>query len=218
MSKGRFGPVTILLWSLFVLWLLAQVPFIIGIIQRGIIPVDFLQYQRAAAAWEQTGNPYFSREEFSRVWRSIHQTETELLAAYAVGKGREMRREVQLRPQQPSAYSYPPTLALLISQLGIGPVEFAVLSVLSILGFAWLWIGRVGANALWLLPIAFSHDMLVSLHAGNVEPVLLFVVLAASILLWKMSVLHLLHATLEWETSINQYFFGGIPRIIGSLR
>lgn len=189
MSKERFGPVTILLWALFVLWLLAQVPFILGIIQRGIIPVDFLQYQRAAAAWERTGSPYFSREEFSRVWRSIHQTETELQAAYAIGKGREMRREVQSRPQQPSAYSYLPTLAILISQLGIGPIEFAVLSVLSSLGFAWFWIGRVRANALWLLPIAFSHDMLASLHAGNVEPILLFVVLLASKLLWNMKVL-----------------------------
>ena len=189
MLKGRFGPVTILLWSLFVLWLLAQVPFIIDLVERGRIPVDFLQYQLAGSAWERTGSPYVSREEFRQVWRGIHQTETELRAADALGKGPEMMREVQSRPQQPSAYSYLPTLAILISQLGIGPLEFAVLSLLSILGFAWLWIGRTEAHALWLLSIVFSHDVLFSLHTGNVELVLLFVVLVASMLLWRMKVL-----------------------------
>ncbi|MBV9786950.1 MAG: DUF2029 domain-containing protein, partial [Chloroflexi bacterium] len=80
---------------------------------------------------------------------------------------------------------YPPSLALLLMQLHINAWIFTGLLMLSILGFAWLWLRETTSHPLALLLIVCSLEVLTSLHGGNVELLLLFATLLAAWLLWR---------------------------------
>ena len=159
-------------------------PVFIGLAERGQSPIDFLAYHRAADALKQGGSPYLRPDQSLQIWRSFHQAEVDLRAAAARGQGREMLGELLSRPQQPGPYLYPPTLALLISQLQISAPVFGGLILAAILGFGWLWLRATSACGAWLGLIIFSWDVLASLSGGNVELALLFATLLAGRLLW----------------------------------
>src|SRR5919202_698527 len=175
----------LLLWSLLLLWLGGQLPQVINLTRQGQQPIDFLAYARAAAALRHDQSPYGTVAQSRAIWRSFHHTEVELRAAAAHGVGPAKLREVNARPQQPGPYLYPPTLALLIAELGITPLLFVGLSLLSILGWGWLWLRSTALHPVSLLLIIGSLDIAASLNAGNVEPLLLFCALAAAWLLWQ---------------------------------
>lgn len=174
-----------LLWSVFVLWLLAQLPSFIELARQGRSPIDFLAYDRAAQALQGNQSPYQPPEEVRKIWRRFHQAEQDLYAASAQGQGTATLREQQLRPQQPGPYVYPPSLALLLMQLHIDARIFAGLLMLSILGFAWLWLHETKSHPLALLLLMCSLEVITSLHGGNVELLLLFATLLAAWLLWR---------------------------------
>ena len=171
-------------WLFFLLWLLLQVPSFVNLAAQGKMPIDFLAYRLAADALERGESPYLTPDQSRQIWRYFHQNESAVLAADAQGEGQKVLRELDARPQQPGPYLYPPTLALLIAQLDLSPLIFASLTLLSILGFGWLWLRSTGGSSLWLALIIFSLDVLASLSGGNVELLLLFITLLAARLLW----------------------------------
>jgi hypothetical protein len=59
-----------------------------------------------------------------------------------------------------------------------------VLILLSVLGFGWLWLRSTGASSIWLLLVVGSLDVLMVRTVGNVELILLFIVLLTAHLLW----------------------------------
>src|SRR5919202_2852466 len=174
----------LLLWTLFLLWLVGQLPTVVTLTRHGQQPIDFLAYARAADALRQGQSPYSTIEQTRAIWRSFHHTEVELRAAAAHGAGPAKLRELNMRPQQPGPYLYPPTLALLIAELHITPLLFVSLSLLSILGWGWLWLRNTALHPVSLLLICGSLDIAASLNVGNVEPLLLLCALAAAWLLW----------------------------------
>lgn len=173
------------LWLLFVLWLLTQAAYFIGLDARGLSPIDFLSYQRAAAALERGESPYLPRAQAQAIWRYFHQVEAELEATHARGEGQQMLREISARPQQPGPYQYPPSLALVVAELPVSPVGFAFFTLASILGFAWLWLKGARAHAVWLLLLPLSWDLAASTWGGNAEVALLFATLLAAWTLWN---------------------------------
>ncbi len=166
------------------LWLVAQVPTFVNLARRARQPIDFLAYVVAADALRRGESPYLTVEQSQAIWRYFHQNEVDLRAASIRGEGSEKLREIDSREQQPGPYIYPPTLALLIAQLHVNAWVFAGLSLLSILGFAWLWFDSTRIHPIFLLLIIFSLDVLASLNTGNVELLLLFASLLAARLLW----------------------------------
>jgi hypothetical protein len=179
----------VLLWSLFVLWLFAQLPRFVQLAHQGKSPIDFLAYDVAAQALQHGKSPYLSSEATLEIWRYFHQNERDLFAASARGQGAEALRELEARPQQPGPYVYPPSLALVILQLRIDALIFASLLLLSIFGFAFIWMRATQSHPLALLLIIFSVEVLTSLHGGNVELLLLFATLLAAWLLWHQQAL-----------------------------
>jgi hypothetical protein len=171
-------------WLIFVVSLLVWVPIFGSLAEQGQVPIDFLAYRRAADALERGESPYPEPAESQRIWRYFHQIDGEIRAAAVDGRGQETLREILARPQQPGPYIYPPTLALLVSQLRIGGTAFGILLLVSVLGFGWLWLRSTGAGPAWLALIFASWDVLASLSGGNVELLLLFATLLASRLLW----------------------------------
>ena len=184
MEYRHFRLIPILLWLVFLLWSLAQLPVFASLEARGQSSIDFLAYRRAAAALERGESPYQAPEQSQRIWRFFHQSDADQRAAYARGQGPQQLRAFGALPQQPGPYVYPPTLALLIAQLHISMFAFAVLTLLSILGFGWLWLSSAQAHSVWLLLIICSWDVIASLYGGNVELLLLFAALLAARLLW----------------------------------
>jgi Glycosyltransferase family 87 len=182
--ERRFGFAPSLPWLCLLLWLVAQIPIFVGLAERGQSPIDFLTYRVAADAISRGESPYPTPEQSWYVYRYFHHLDAELLAASARGEGAERLREISARPQQPSPYPYPPTLALLIAQLHISALGFAGLTLFAVLGFTWLWLRSAGASSWWLLLVLFSWDVLASLYGGNVELILLFATLLAARLLW----------------------------------
>ncbi|MBV9790661.1 MAG: hypothetical protein JOZ51_20880, partial [Chloroflexi bacterium] len=75
------------LWSVFVLWLLAQLPIFITLARQGRSPIDFLAYDLAAQALQRNQSPYQSPEAARNIWRRFHQDEQDLYAASAAGRG-----------------------------------------------------------------------------------------------------------------------------------
>lgn len=171
-------------WVIFGIYLLLQIPMFLGQAQQGSVPIDFLTYQRAAEALERGESPYGTPQQSQAIWRYFHRNEVELLAAHQRGEGALFLKELVARPQQPGPYQYLPTLALGIAQLKVHFLVFAGLTILSILGFAWLWLRSTQASPWWLLLIVGSHDVLASLQGGNVELLLLFLTLLAARCLW----------------------------------
>jgi len=76
-------------------------------------------------------------------------------------------------------------LAERIAAWSITPPVFIGLAMLSIFGFAWLWLKSTGAHAGWLLLIVLSWDVTALLYGGNAESLLLFLALLAAWLLWQ---------------------------------
>jgi hypothetical protein len=172
-------------WIIFLLWLPVQVPTFLGLAEQGQMPIDFLAYHRAAQALEGGESPYLSPTQTLHIWRSFHQNEMEMIDAQErEGRGQAVLQEQAERPQQPGPYLYPPTLARLLVASGISPLFFAVLTLLSILSFSWLWLRSTGGHSVWLLLVILSLDVLASLNGGNVELLLLFATLLAGWLLW----------------------------------
>ncbi|MBS0149847.1 MAG: hypothetical protein JSR31_02835 [Nitrospira sp.] len=174
----------ILSWLLFAVWLLVSIALVAGLAQHGVVPIDFLAYQRAAEAITKDQSPYATTEESREIFRSFHRLESELQAAQALGEGRGFLREFAARPQQPGPYVYPPTLALLINQFNLGGVAFTAVIMASVLGFVLIWFRATGAHPGWLLLVIGSRDLSATLMGGNIELVLLFATLAAARLLW----------------------------------
>jgi hypothetical protein len=171
-------------WLLFGLSLLVWLPIFESLAAQGRAPVDFLAYRRAADALARGEPLYPPPADSQRIWRSFHQLDVDVRAAAARGQGRETLGEALARPQQPGPYVYPPTLALLVEQLQIGPIAFGILLVASVFGFGWLWLEGAGARSAWLWLIVLSWDVHASLSGGNVELLLLFGALLAARLLW----------------------------------
>jgi hypothetical protein len=71
----------------FSLWLASQLPIFFALTERGLVPTDFLAYQRAAEALEKGESPYLSPAQSVAIFRYFHQREAELLAAHARGEG-----------------------------------------------------------------------------------------------------------------------------------
>lgn len=137
-------------------------------------PIDFLSYQIAAEKIAHGTSPYATASANLAIWRAYHRLEEQL---------REPRPPAP--PVTPGPYLYPPTLALLIAETGVGAVGFASLIVVSVFGFAWIWLKATGMSALWLLLIVSSWDIFAAASGGNVELVLLSATLAACRLLWS---------------------------------
>src|SRR5919199_1212498 len=175
----------LLLWTFLLLGLGGQRPQVINPTRQGQQPIDFLAYARAADALRHDQSPYGTVAQSRAIWRAFHAMEVELRAAAARGAGPAKLREVMRRPQQPGPYLYPPTLALLIAELGLTPLLFVSLSLLAILGWGWLWLRSTGLHPVSLLLILGSLDVAASLNAGNVELLLLCGALAAAWLLWQ---------------------------------
>jgi hypothetical protein len=157
---------------------------VVGLAERGLAPIDFLAYQRAAEAIAEGHTPYASPAESREIFRSFNRFESELLAAETLDEGRRFLREAAARPQQPGPYVYSPTLALWINQLSLDGVVFTGLIMVSVLGFVLIWLRTTGAHAGWLLLAIGSRDLLATIQGGNVELVLLFASLAAARLIW----------------------------------
>jgi hypothetical protein len=173
-----------LFWSLFVLWLAVEALVALRFADRGVNPVDFLSYARAAAALERGESPYLAPSESRAIWHSYHAIEGELLSAHRRGEAEAALREVFSRPPTPGPYQYPPTLALLIAQLGFSGLFFVMLTIFAVGGFAWLWMRSTGAHPAWLLLLPWSRDVSASIQGGNVEIVLLLIALLVARLIW----------------------------------
>jgi hypothetical protein len=171
-------------WVVLVLWLVALVPVFAGATAPGRNLVDFLSYRLPAEALLRGESPYLTPAESRAVWRAFHQTEADLLAASAAGRGPEALRALAGRPLRPGPYVYPPTLALLVAQLQLTDRVFALLLGLAIVGFVAIWLRSTGAAAAWLLLVVTSWDVLASWTGGNVEHLLLAGTLVAALLLW----------------------------------
>lgn len=173
-----------LLWLFFIFWLILQV--IVSVAQTNDAGfIDFKSYIRAIERLASTGSPYLSISESLEIWRTYHRYEVALLDAHARGKAQEIQTELKITSLPPSAYVYPPTLALIIQQFHISPVAFAGLLVISVVGFSWLWLQITGASNITLLLVMFSWDVLASFNGGNVELLLLFATLLSAWLIWN---------------------------------
>jgi len=118
-------------------------------------------------------------------WRAYHRLEERVRATDTRGPDAELPSPQPPPRVRPGPYLYLPTLALLIAQTGLSPLGFTSLIVLSVMGFAWIWLKAAALGAVWLLLIVFSWDVFAAPSGGNVELVLLAATLAAARLLWS---------------------------------
>jgi hypothetical protein len=171
---------TLLHWSCFALWLLAQWLVVVGIARQGQRPVDFLAYERAATALAHAETPYGTPEEARAVWRRFHAQDAAIRGAATRADGRALARAQLAAGQEPGPYLYPPTLALLLGLFRIGAVAFGALIALAIAAFAALWLRTTDRPAGWLWLVVASWDVLASSLGGNGELILVAATLAAA--------------------------------------
>jgi hypothetical protein len=169
-------------WAALLLWGLLPLASVLA--QPDQIPIDYLAYARAADALAQGQSPYQTPAQDQAIWRLFHRVEADLLAAYARGEGPAAVQAGLTGPQQPGPYIYPPTLALLVWQIGLTPLLFVGGIVVAVLGFGLLWLRSTGAHSAWLWLIVASWDVLASANGGNVELILLSLTLLAAWALW----------------------------------
>ena len=115
-----------------------------------------------------------SRQRDKPGWISISH-ETDVLAGQVHVGGRRIV----------GPYVYPPTLALWMVRLKLNVSVFLIFMAASVYGFSWLWLKSNAASSGWLLLIVGSWDVLLSLGAGNVEMLLLFLALLGAWLFWR---------------------------------
>lgn len=179
MTKPALGSTVAL--ALAVLWLVTLLPGLVGVTARPTPPFDFLSYREAADALARGASPYLTPTQTLDIWRAVHADEGALFSAYREGRGPEVLRE---RPQRPGPYIYPPTLARIVGALHVSAVAFSIATVLSLVGFAWLWLRASGAAPGWALAVAGSWDVTAMIYGGNIELLLLFVTLVVAWALW----------------------------------
>jgi hypothetical protein len=168
LSRSRWPWLALLAWSVLQLLIARQ----LQTQQRG--PIDFLTYQIAADELARAQSPYGTIEEDLAIWRSYHQLQQQWRNA-----------DASSAPVRPGPYIYPPTLALIISQTGIGAVTFVAVIVLSVIAFVSVWLKAAGMHAWWILFVVFSWDIFASASGGNAELVILGSTMAAARILWS---------------------------------
>jgi hypothetical protein len=161
-------------WLLLLAWAALQIliAWRLDIQRRG--PIDFLTYQIASDKIARGETPYGTIAEDLAIWRAYHELEEHWREPAAPEP-----------PVRPGPYLYPPTLALIIAQAGIGPVAFTVGIVLSVAAFVWIWLNVTGMDARWLLLVVLSWDVFASATGGNVELVILGSTMVAARILWS---------------------------------
>ena len=172
-------------WLLFGVWAVLQLVIAWEVDRQGQGPIDFLTYQIAAQKVAQENSPYTTAAASMATWRAYHRLEERVRATDTRGPDAELPSPQPPPRVRPGPYLYLPTLALLIAQTGLSPLGFTSLIVLSVMGFAWIWLKAAGLGAVWLLLIVFSWDVFAAASGGNVELVLLAATLAAARLLWS---------------------------------
>ncbi len=170
---------------IFLVWsALVGVRLLAETLRRGVVPVDFATYQRAAAALAHGASPYQTPAQSRAIWRSYYHLDAGLRAAYARGGGARALHGAALGREQPGPYLYPPTLALLVLHLHLAPAPWEVLDLLAIAGFPLLWLRLARASWWWLLLVVGSWDVWATYSGGNVEGLLLTATLLAARVLW----------------------------------
>jgi len=153
-------------------------------LRQGVIPVDYLTYQRAAAAVAHGASPYQTPAQSLAIWRSYHRLDINLRATHAPGRTRGARESDPLARTQPGPYLYLPTLTLLVQQLHLTAPLWEVLDLACVIGFPLLLLRWARASWWWLLLVAGSWDVWSTYTGGNVEGLLLFATLVVARLLW----------------------------------
>ena len=165
-----------IVWLLLGSWFLLVTLLLIGRIHaKGELPVDYEAYHQATEAIGEGKNLYPSIEAARQTWLDIHQYETDVLAGQVHVGGRRIV----------GPYVYPPTLALWMVRLKLNVSVFLIFMAASVYGFSWLWLKSNAASSGWLLLVVGSWDVLLSLGAGNVEMLLLFLALLGAWLFWR---------------------------------
>ena len=177
MGKLKGGWRTLTPWALFLLWMVVVVGGLVSNIASGENPTDFRSYRPAADQISQGESPYGTLAESQANWLEMNQSvEAQFDSASSF--------QISSEPV-PGPYVYPPTLALALEQLNIGPISFVLILVLSTVGFAWLWLRETQAKSTWwLLLIIFSLDVVIFIGFSNIEIFLLFISLLAAWLIW----------------------------------
>jgi len=170
---------------LFLVWsALIGVGLLSATLRRGVTPVDYQAYQRAAAALARGASPYQTPAQSLAIWRSYHHLDVRLRTVYArVASGR-VRGGDPLARTQPGPYLYLPTLALLVRQLHLTAAPWEVLDLACVVAFPLLLLRWARASWWWLLLVAGSWDVWSTYTGGNVEGLLLVATLIVARLLW----------------------------------
>lgn len=176
-------------WLLLLIWFLLPTMSVIGQIQRGEpLPADLATYYRAAERL-RAGEPlYETPDEARSIWLTIHALER---ANYLADINAASAANI------PGPYVYLPALAIWIYWLGLQPAICMALIYLAVIGVGLIWHFVVRTQAApawatiprssgWLLIMIGSPALLLSLSTtGNIEPVLIFVTLVATLALWR---------------------------------
>ena len=180
-------PLGIIPWLLLLIWFLAPTLGVIERMQRGDPPPpDLATYLRAANQLRQGQPLYATADEARQIWLAINALER---ANYLTDAGAAVAANI------PGPYIYPPALAVWLYWLNFQPAICMGLIFLAIVSFAMLWVYSVSAqrgkhgpppSAWWLLLVIGSWPVLSLITTtGNIEPVLLFVLLVTAWALWR---------------------------------
>jgi hypothetical protein len=161
-------------WLLFAAWSALQLAIAHALDREQRGPIDFLTYEIAAAKVTRGETPYASQAEDLATWRAYHRLEAQLHDSGAP--------DTAVRP---GPYLYPPTLALLVAQTGIGGVGSVMVLVAAVALFWRVWLGASGLPTVSLLLVVLSWDVWAAVSGGNVELLLLAALLAGARLLWS---------------------------------
>jgi len=142
--------------------------------------VDYLTYQRAAAALARGASPYQTPAQSRALWRSYHRLDAAIRAAHTL---RAAGSDPSTRTP-PGPYLYLPTLALVVWQLHLTAAPWEVLDLACVVAFPLLLLRWARASWWWLLLVAGSWDVWATYSGGNVEALLLVGTLVAARLLW----------------------------------
>lgn len=182
-------PLGLIPWLLLIIWFLAPTLGVIEQMQRGDPPPpDLATYLRAANQLRQGQPLYATAAEAHQIWLAINALER---VNYLTDAGAAVAANI------PGPYVYPPALAVWLYWLNFQPALCVGLLALSIVSFGALWLYTVRAHApsgapgetgssWWLLLLIGSWPILSLITTtGNIEPVLLFVLLVTAWALWR---------------------------------